>query len=193
MTKAIKPITLPLTQAMREEFVNNVTGAIVTKIDEEPLRKAMQEEALAQLPAKVREIYENPALRPYLRLTTIYTPAIYRARNPKTHASRSVSFTSVVVYGREDFQISAKLTARIKAAMQASADKLDAKEAMHEKLTAMVRACKNTGDLEEMFPSLVEHIPERAKKVSSNVPAVLIRDTVQELRKLGVPALKAKA
>lgn len=175
-----------LTKAMRDEFVDAVLAGIKADLDTDAIRKMATEEAVSKLPAAVRTVYDNIDTRYFVTHSSVYFPSVTREVRNKQGWPQSVALGSVSVPGY-NFKPSAALMQKAQKLMQAAADKLDEKDRMRERLTAMAGACKNTEELEEMFPALTKYIPKPVVVPRSMVPMVQIKDTMKELRRLGVP------
>lgn len=181
MTAKIK-----LTKAMRDGFVIAVLNDIDSGLDLDAINKLVMQEALAALPPAVLALYQDEKTRQYVQQVSTGHTTVYRATKPGEFR-RYVNSPNVWVPGPGNYSASEKTMEKVKKILQAHADKMDEKEAMGERLTAMAGACKNTEELEDMFPLLTKYIPKPVIVPRSMVPAVQIKDTMKDLRRLGVP------
>lgn len=196
MTSTTTP-KVKLTKTMRDTFVAAVLKDIDTRLDTDTISKLVMDEAIAALPPAVRKIYQDPATQYYVYLGYAHLSGVRRKDgiNAKGHrVSRSLTPSSISVPAcRGSYSVSEKTQARITKILQDCADRMDEKEAMQERLTAMAGACNNVAELEDMFPLLAKYIPKPVIVPKSMVPAVQIKDTMAQLRKLGVPPKMVKA
>lgn len=186
----------PLTNAMRAVFVRNVIGDIDTKMDGNLIEKLVLEEALAALPPAVLKLWKNTETRPYLSVRSIGFPSHRRSKWNKERdpygSTRDISAPQTAAPGTHDFRPSAALAARVKDMQREVEARIDSKEALEERMRAMTATCKTVEALMELFPDLHQYMP-KPTALTGNVPAVMVKDFMQELGKLGVPAPKAVA
>jgi len=183
---------IKLTKAMRGEFVASVLADIKDKIDHDAIIKMVTDEALAALPKNIRALWEDIATRRFVAITSVHLASLRRSRptyrGPKdTYHEPYVYIGSVQVPGYQGWEPSLKLKDRVLKMQQDLEAVLDAKEDLAERLPAMVATCKTVDDLEDMFPLLTKYIPKPVVVPRALVPAVQIKDTMAQLRKLGVP------
>lgn len=189
---------IKLTKDMRLGFVTAVLADIKADLDTDTIRDLTMAEAVKALPDAVRKIYlDNETMQFVVKTNVAFDSAVRRSTiHPKYgHAvSRFLSAPYILVPGVQgDFRPSDALKAKVKKLMAEAAAKMDEKEALQERLTAMAGSCNNVEELEDMFPLLAKYIPKPVIVPKSMVPAVLIKDTMKELRRLGVPPKAAVA
>ena len=184
-----------LNKAMRVEFVNKVMSDVKTDVDEKPLHDAVMAEAIAALPEAVKSLYLDPKTAPYIKTQQVSFAGLYFER-PNYHREYYRPYASVesrmVPSGYDDgvkhFEPSEKLKKLAASIQREGVDKVLAKDSLRIRMEQMVATCKTREALEEMFPELTKYIPKPAAKgLSSQVPAVAIKDFMKELSQLGVP------
>ena len=186
---------MKLTNGIRAQFVHAVLADIKTKLDEDEIRKFVLEEAMAALPPSVRKLYDDLALRPYVQHKSVG----FDSRRRATQAdlpwdARTLYVPSVLVPAPNDYKPSEKTKKRVERMLRELEEKLDAKDSLKARLTQMASSCKTTEALAELLPHLAGYIPKPLpKEMAHPVPAVLVKDMMAELRKLGVTAKREEA
>lgn len=189
-----------LTKDTRAQFVRNVLADIKTKVDDDALRKLVTDEAVARLPQKVKALWVDAETRPFVNVQPLHFTGHNRANRtelglPDIHKYQNYLYCpSIAVPAETGYKPSAKVLAQIAKALADQDARELAKERMQKRLESMSATCKTVEALEAMFPELAKYIPTPVARVpDAGVPAVMVKDFMKELRKLGVPAPKAVA
>ena len=181
-----------LTKAMREEFVHAVLAGINTKLPDDEIRKFVKEYALRALPADVRKLYEHPDTSAYVNSVQYHFEGlrhqqVHEDTKGRKHTAYGYYYSIAVQVPGNSHTVPPALKAKVLKIQQECLCKMIDKEKLQERLPAMAAACNNVEELEDMFPALASYIPKPVVVSKSMVPAVLIKDTMKELRRLGVP------
>ncbi len=146
-----------LTNTLRDAFIRAVMQNVPRVDYDAQVTKLVQADIRAQLPAKVREIADDPDLRHYLNCETIYTTS---------------AFSNVTVYGNG----SARLTDAAKAEMNALTLKYRAQSSTRDSLKSRLRACaygvSTRKALAEMLPEFERYLPADEPAAMRSLPVV---------------------
>lgn len=189
-----------LNTKLRTAFVNAVLADIKTHLDDDLIRKFVTEEAVDALPPAVRALYDDEATRGWVNTVYVNFPALPRSAPKPDDWPRYTSFdvrgVSLQAPGKAgagfgSFSPSAKTKTRVRKMQEEVEALLDAKDAMKIRLTQIASTCKTTEALIDLLPHLEQYVPKPPpKQMLASVPAVMVKDMMKELKKLGVPAQK---
>ena len=140
-----------LTNTIRDAFILAVMQNVPREDYDAQVTKLVQDDIRAQLPAKIREIADDPKLRYYLKRETIYTES---------------SFNNVTVYSNG----SAKLSDAAKAELNALTTKARAQSSTRDGLKRRLRSCAYGVSTRK---ALVEMLPEFERYLPPDDPAAL--------------------
>jgi hypothetical protein len=188
-----------LNTKLRTAFVNAVLADISIGLDDDLIRKFVLEEAVNALPPAVRALYDDEATRGWVHKVYAHFPGLPRsAEKPEDHpryTSWEVRGVTVQVPGKSNtagcFDTSAKTKARVRKMQEEVEARMDAKDAMKIRLTQIASTCKTRAALADLLPHLEQYMPKPPPpQMVTHVPAVMVKDMMKELKKLGVPAQK---
>lgn len=141
-----------LTKTHREAFVARVM-ADLPRIDyQEQIQKIMLDHALAKLPAKVRALYDNTELRPWVSQT--YWSWWEHVRE---ESLRTQLHVSVYVPANESYSA---LPEEAKPLFTAWKDQLRRHHELQTSLIATVAGCSTLRSLRETLPQFAKYMPE---------------------------------
>lgn len=146
-----------LTNTIRDAFIRAVMQNVPSVDYDAQVTKLVQADIRAQLPAKVREIADDPELRHYLNRETIFTTS---------------GFNNVTVYSNG----SARLTDAAKAEINALTLKHRAQSSTRDSLKSRLHACaygvSTRKALAEMLPEFERYLPADEPAAMRSLPVV---------------------
>lgn len=156
-----------LTNTIRDAFILAVMQNVPREDYDAQATKLVQDDIRAQLPAKIREIADDPTLRRYLKLETIYTGG----------------FNNVAVYSNG----SAKLSDAAKEELNALTLKARAQTNTRDGLKSRLRSCaygvSTRKALAEMLPEFERYLPPDEPADLRSLPVVA--NVVNEFKAAG--------
>lgn len=164
---------MKLTNAIRDAFVRAAMDD-VPKVDfDEQARKLAQDDIAAQMPPKVRTIFADKALRPFLRTEFYEFPGVLQ---------------NAILYGVPGL----KLSVAIKEAMDKLSDSKKAqdqqREVLRQQLRAVAYSVSTRKALAEALPEFEKYLPADEAAALRTVP--VIANVVSDFVKAGWPAGK---
>lgn len=161
---------MKLTNYHRDAFVLSVMDDVPQEDYQEQYRAAVLADAAAQLPPKVRAVWDNAELRHYLKVSTVY---------PVTGAG-SVMIPS----GDSDFDLSSKAKETCQnLANLTKAQYLHRKE-LERKLKSIAKSCSTRKALATALPEFEKYLPAETE-TTRNLP--VIANVVTDFIKAGWP------
>lgn len=166
---------MKLTRALRKAFVRDVMNSVPTIDYHKQMADIVTAEAVKNLPDKIKAIWNDKALRHYIRTEYTYITPI--GRNVLLPTGGKPPFNDKL--GKE---------------LTALAQAMDAQNVAHrvvaDRLETIAASCTTTKKLAELVPDLVEHTPKDERQACTNLPA--LNDIMPALKKLGFPKGKGK-
>jgi hypothetical protein len=157
-----------LTNIIRDAFVRAAMQDVPQTDYVEEMRKVAQDDAVAQLPPKVRALYQDKELSHYVN--TVY----------RSHGGYGVN-----VPGAGDFSLTDKAKAKIsemRAALEAQQERM---KGLQNKLRNCAYGCKTRKALVDMLPEFEKYLPADDAAACRTLPAVA--NVVSEFVKAGWP------
>lgn len=156
---------MKLTDSIRCAFIRAVMADVPTVDYAEMQRKLIQDDAVSQLPPKVRKIYDDKELRPYLNFFNSWSYNI-----------------QVVGISREDFRPSGDVKIEYDRLQALRKDQDKKNYELERKLRGVVNSCTTLKQLQERLPEFEKYMPKDEKAAATiNLPALanLVTDFVQ--------------
>ena len=161
---------MKLTNYHRDAFVLSVMDDVPQEDYQEQYRAAVLADAVAQLPHKVRAVWDNAELRHYLRVYTIY---------PVTGAG-SVMIPSV----DSNFDLSSKAKEACQTLANLSKVQSLHRNELKRKLTSIAKSCSTRKSLATALPEFEKYLPAETE-TTRNLP--VIANVVTDFIKAGWP------
>jgi hypothetical protein len=166
-----------LTNTIRNAFVRAAMQDVPEIDYQEQMRKLIQDDAVAQLPLKVRAIYSDASLRHFLNTNYAYRYG-------------SVS----VPCAKDGYSPSAKAAEEYKRMDSANDSQDEKRNALESKLRACALACTTRKALVDMLPEFEKYLPADDAAACRTLPVVA--NVVSDFAQAGWPkgaANKSKA
>jgi hypothetical protein len=165
---------MKLTKTDREAFVRAVMNDVPMVDYNEKARALAMEHLVASLPSAVRALWNDNALRGYVKVIRHYTQ--YPLDN---------------ITGPEgDFSIA--VTAQLDSLATAMSDQNDERRELQERLAGVIAGCSTLAKATKVLPEFVKYLPaDRDGTGVTNLPA--ISGVVADLTKAGWPKEQATA
>lgn len=165
---------MKLTNTLRDAFVRAVMDDVPKTDYSELIRKEVQSDAVAQLPAKIAAIYKDKDLKGYIRTDNewvdgqyVYVPTMGRYKQSETCKTKTKEY---------------------EAAKNEQDDKLSD---LRSKIRGCAYACTTRKALAEMLPEFEKYLPEDEKAAIRTLPVVA--NVVSDFVKAGWPKPQKKA
>lgn len=171
---------MKLTNHIRDTFVASAMKDVPYIDYLEQYRQLITADAVAQLPEKVRKIYNDPATRPYIAVEFYYPD------------SRSFGLCTVYIprMKNSEFTPSAETVEKAKELYKLHNDQKEVHRALKDKLTGVAYGCTTRKQLVEMLPEFEKYLPVEPEK-SRNLPT--ISNMVGDFIRAGWPKDKTSA
>jgi hypothetical protein len=158
-----------LTNTIRDAFIR-AAMADVPKIDyQEKTIKVVMEDAIAQLPPKVRAIYKDKDLSRFVKTEDSYFGNAY-VRVP---------------CGGGDFRLTTDTAAKVQELKEADKSQNDRNQELSQKLRAVAYSCQTRKALVDALPEFEKYLPEDEAAACRTLPAVA--NVVSDFVKAGWP------
>lgn len=146
-----------LTKSDRDAFVSAVMDDVPSVDYRGQAHALVREDAVNQLPKKVKEVYEDDSLKKYLDRVSVYL---------------NDQFHSAYVVGPE-YKMSSAVAAKIKELAEKHKEQDKRRRVLKDSLKSAILACNTLKQAKERMPEFEKYLPaDRDSTGTSNLPAI---------------------
>lgn len=146
---------MKLTKLMRSSFVNAVMADVPQTDYQELVIKAIQKEAMANMPADVRKLWDDPDMQNWVRIEHKYN-----------------RLASVPVPSDGGFKLSQKLNEEITAWIAADQEQKNTLDKLRGNTARLADSCATREALVKMLPEFEKYMPADEETACKTLPAV---------------------
>lgn len=167
--------TMRLTKTIRDAFVRAAMDDVPKRDYQAEIHKLIQDDALAQLPPKVRAIADDKNLRHFLRTESHYISGMFISNVRVMHPEYTRSF---------------KVNEKVEALLVEFAEQHERNNALRTKLAATADAVSTRKALVDLLPEFEKYLPADEAKAVATLPAVA--NVLSDFVKAGWPKNQPK-
>lgn len=146
-----------LTKTIRSAFVRAAMADVPQRDYQAEIHKLLQDDAIAQLPPKVKTIADDKALRHFLKTESHYISG-YNCSNVRVM--------------HPEYSRTTKVNEKVEALLIELAQQCDRNNALRNKLTATADAVSTRKALVDLLPEFEKYLPADEAKAVATLPAV---------------------
>lgn len=164
-----------LTNYHRDSFIRAAMNDVPTTDYTQQIRNLILEYIVSNLPVDVRKVWDNPAIRPFLKedYNTYFGVTVY---HPSMHSSALVIPVDV-----------SKKALELKALKD---NQETVSKNLRESLRAAAYSCRTRKQLQALLPQFEAYLPNEIEPVKKDLPVVT--NIVDDFTKAGWPKKQAK-
>jgi hypothetical protein len=164
-----------LTKVIRDAFVRAAMADVPKEDYEAKIHKLIQDDAIAQLPPKIKAIAQDKELRHFLKTETHYIPGYWISNVRVMHP---------------DYERSLNANTQVETLLVEAANQMEQMNALKTKLQAAADAVTTRKALVDLLPEFEKYLPADEAKAVATLPAVA--NVLSDFVKAGWPKNQPK-